>query len=228
MQQQHQDIMQAARVEGGESLHNSSMNKCRVMFSCACTKHFVILQPRSMVKAKSRDLQSGEAATQSESEQAWAGKYCRRCNLPAKPAGSPGTASTQERRFYLLAEGCFSQLIYVVEMHAELQEEVAHRFDVYVPELRLAIEIDGKGHFTKKGMRNARAAKCDAQVDAAVVKAKGMGLVKGLLRLHYADHSRGVWAPCITKALRWARDPSVSCFVMYSRSYKQEPVIRHM
>ena len=137
------------------------------------------------------------------------GLHCKRCWGDGE--GERKAASVLEQEGYaILSEVCPGEIWAECPLFGK-------SVDVYVPGLRLAVEVDGEQHF-----RDAGAAGRDDAFDLAVVQNRGQGRVKGLVRLHYIDalcHGGGnAWKAAVAQAMHACRSRQVQCFVFYSRA----------
>lgn len=206
------------RSEDGASVEfsNSSTNKQRVVVQLACGKHTHTLQVRSLIRSFQRALGRNDAqqvpGMGCDTAPATA-LYCKRCDIPCAMPGAM-TASESERRLYCLLQSRFSDLQW------QHEERVCGRaVDVWVPALKLVIQVDGAHHFWGS---DGQQASSDRQHEEAVLNSRGAGQVKGLLRLHHRE-GNDVWERCTAWVLVLARDATVISFVVYSPHFGRKP-----
>jgi hypothetical protein len=101
---------------------------------------------------------------------------------------------------------------------------VLSRLDLYYAHQRLGVMVDGAHHFKNHSRKiGKQQAETDAECNQQVMDKQGKGEVKGLLRLHYGDTRH--YDRMFMLALKAARDAGVKCFVLFSPSYKRQPMI---
>ena len=193
------------------ALRNSNNNHEVVLMACGCevAGHKRLLQYTSAHRDMRRWKKKYGGSVP------YPGLHCKRCWGDGE--GEKKAASVLEQEGYAtLSAVCPG------EIWAECSL-LGKSVDVYVPRLRLAVEVDGEQHF-----RNAGAAGRDDAFDLAVVQNRGQGRVKGLVRLHYSDalcYGGGdAWKAAVAQAMHACRSRQVQCFVFYSRAYGRAPL----
>jgi hypothetical protein len=198
-------------------LSNSSYNQQQLLWYCKCgnPKHRRLLQLRTItasINRRRRDPKQSHAL------------WCRVCGPPGKRK-SP--ASMWEQQLYSQLSRRYP------EQELWLESEVfgsamPTRVDVYLPELQLAVFVDGQQHFVSSGAAgmHGAGARLQAERDAAVnaMVESGAGLehgVKGLLRLHWQNE--GQWGAALESAMQKAADATQGPFLVLTSSYNANP-----
>ena len=152
--------------------------------------------------------------------------YCKMCNMP-EGLDKVQKASQWEQYLYAVlarSDWCHGQ---PAQWFQETRVLGGFTADVWVPELGLAINVDGSHHFPNKnaGMHahpSAQQAQRDERLNCMVVDGKGRR-VRGLGRLHYADAGvAGAWLRKLKEAVQLLRAGSRTPFVLFTAGYKRE------
>lgn len=214
-------LKQLARPDAATSAQvvNSSKNAQPLLWYCACgnPNHMRLMQLRSVIQSETRIKRAKREKQPSLPSHAL---WCRVCELPA---GRGQVGSALERRCYSILTQHFPDQPLYIESKV-FGGLVQSKADLYLPKVQLAVYVDGSQHTSEGGMGAMHGesiteqARRDAAVDSVVKSGQGLSQgVKGLLRLHW--HDQELWHAAITRALRAARDPGVTCFVHYTKSY---------
>lgn len=175
----------------------------------ACGMHTATRMLESFSKRQQRAR--GRGGEQGSEAALMAPLYCRVCDTPADAPGVT-RASVGEQRLYALMAAHFSDRIWLHE-HMIMGRLV----DVWLPELKVAVQADGRHHTNSTEQRDS-----DIAFENQVM-AGGGAVVKGMVRLHTQD-TTGVWHACLSQALaQFARNRRVVCFVVCSPASNRGP-----
>jgi hypothetical protein len=198
------------------NIPNSSGNKQVDLVQLACGRHGKLRQLLSATRSAQR------AGTEAEPTLL----YCKMCNMP-EGLDKVQKASQWEQHLYALlarSDWCHGQ---PAQWFQETRVLGGFTAGVWVPELGLAINVDGSHHFPNKnaGMHahpSAQQAQRDERLNCMVVDGKGRR-VRGLVRLHYADAAvAGAWLRKLKEAVQLLRAGSRTPFVLFTAGYKRE------
>ncbi len=211
MSQQYPLLQQS--VVSGDASNSSAAGAAPVGLLLACRKHARVLQFRSAAKQARRHLHSSEEAAGGAGNTAaqQAALYCKRCDAPAAHTlRSSGVlvakASEAELICYNLLDNWFPELDYQVE-HTVVVGGVRRRVDVFVPSVRMAIQVDGKQHFLPSHKPSHEAVfemeqqiQNDVAFNQAVREGDG-SVVAVLVRLHHLD-GKQAWGAAVRAGLQ--------------------------
>lgn len=158
----------------------------RVWWRCLCEtlSHVTYKAPRS-VSEKRQGKTPGEPL------------WCHRCYGTRPTRGIAATLTEDEKQVWGLLERNHPEALFAV--HVELWDECKKSADIFLPEKRIIIEVDGRSHFEapmpqdRKGDKGQKWVK-DVEWDG---QARREGFK--VLRLHYKDANE--WAAYIQAAL---------------------------
>ena len=201
------------------NISNSSGNSQVDLIQLACGKHMKQRQLRSATRSA---LRAGPEADPTL-------LYCKVCNMPEGLHKVHKASQFEQHLYALLARGdwCCGQ---PAQWFQESRVLGRYSADVWVPELGLAINVDGSQHFPNRnsgmhGTSSAQQAERDERLNRMVVAERGRR-VRGLVRLHYADaHVAGAWLGRLKQAVQLLRAGRHAPFVLFTAGYKRADLI---
>lgn len=218
-----------AYVKDAESLPphaliNHSENQEQITFTLRCKnpKHVRHMQLRSVILAASERRKGAKTHE----------LYCKVCN---NPRGKGRRGSQHEQRCYKMMVCRFPNLTLCIES-LMMGSDTRTPLDLYVPEVKLGICVDGAQHFSKEGVAGHHGsgsedqAVCDECVNEWVLagsSVSGPHDVRGLVRLHFDDHT-DKWVRTVSRALERARTQPSCRFVVFSDGYERPDLIRQV
>lgn len=191
------------------------VDKRKVFVSCkklyfwlaSCRLHYRLMRVDSVQQAVKRQRKAASSTGSNGSSGSNADRCCLRCPV-CDPAGTE--ISRHVRPVHAAADATGE--LWVAEVHC-VQGHCSPA-DLYFPEKRLAVQVDGAGHTDVQvhGKTLEQQQRTDAFFDNEVVR-------QGLraLRIHWRDANKP--AADLAAALSRCRQQPAAAFVMYSSSY---------